>query len=171
MPSVNATSWSPISTTKWVQNIHNDLFEAPSKVMQTAITPRNASNNIEFSWDPEPQPKYHSLGYIYVMHFSELQELLGAVRQFYINFNGRYLDVFTTHLLYSEAIYNVIPLRGYTRYNFSLNATSNTTLPPMINAMEVFSLIPTTNVVTHSTDGRRIQQTSTFMVRYIHTRY
>ncbi|CAN6337026.1 unnamed protein product [Urochloa humidicola] len=152
MPLVDATSWSSISTTKRVQNIANDLFEAPSKVMQTAITPRNASQNIELVWEPSSLPKDPSLGYIAVMHFSELQELQGAVRQFYINFNGRYVDVFTTALLYSEATYNVIPIRGYTRYNVSLNATANSTLPPIINAMEVFSLIPTTNVGTDSVD-------------------
>ncbi|PUZ65101.1 hypothetical protein GQ55_3G196300 [Panicum hallii var. hallii] len=152
MPSVDATSWTVISTAKKVQNINNDLFEAPSKVMQTAITPRNASDNIELFWEPSPLPRDPSLGYIAIMHFSELQELRGAVRQFYINFNGRYVDVFTTELLYSEATYNVIPIRGYTRYNVSLNATANSTLPPIINAMEVFSLIPTTNVGTDSMD-------------------
>ncbi|XP_021303599.1 putative leucine-rich repeat receptor-like protein kinase At2g19210 [Sorghum bicolor] len=153
IPSVDAANWTVISTTSWVQNIHKDLFGAPSKVMQTAITPRNASKNIELFWEPKPVPKDPSLGYITVMHFSELQELPhGAVRHIYISFNGRYVEDFTPDLLYAETAYNVIPVGGYARYNVSLNATANSTLPPIINAMEVFSLFPTTNVGTDSID-------------------
>lgn len=74
------------------------------------------------------------------------------MRQFDINLNGRNVDTFTPYLLYAEASYIFIPTVGYTRYNVSLNATANSTLPPMINAMEVFSLIPTTNVGTDSID-------------------
>nr|AWA44823.1 hypothetical protein SO179B13_000003 [Saccharum officinarum] len=126
-PSVDATNWTVISTRSWVHNVQDDLFPALSKVMQTAITPRNASGNIELFWEPKPVPKDPSLGYIAVMHFSELQELHWRL--------------------------------GYTRYNVSLNATANSTLPPMINAMEVFSLIPTTNVGTDSIDGMECERT------------
>ncbi|KAF8715745.1 hypothetical protein HU200_026690 [Digitaria exilis] len=154
-PWVDATSWSSISTTERVQNIDNDLFEAPSKVMQTAVTPRNASSNIEFFWDNDPQPNDPSPGYIGILHFSEVELLPGsATRQFYININGKqwYPKPFTPEYLYSDAIYNNNPHSGFARYNISLNATGNSTLPPIINAVEVFSVIPTTNVGTDSQD-------------------
>lgn len=156
IPSVDAANWTAMSTRSLVQNIQKDLYAAPSKVMQTAVTPRNASRNIELFWEPKPVPKDPSLGYIAVMHFSELQEPHGgAVRQFCISVNGQNVDTYTPELLYSEAAYVFIPIGeyGYTRYNVSLNATANSTLPPIINAMEVFSLFPTTNVGTDSTDG------------------
>jgi hypothetical protein len=38
-PWVSSTVWDVISTTRTVQNLKDDPFEAPSKVMQTAITP------------------------------------------------------------------------------------------------------------------------------------
>ncbi|GJN14996.1 hypothetical protein PR202_gb01880 [Eleusine coracana subsp. coracana] len=89
-PWVNPTKWAALSTTNRVQNLDDDIYEAPSKVMQTAITPRNASMNIEFYWDSEPQPKDPTPGYIGILHFSELQLLpSNVVRQFYINLNGR----------------------------------------------------------------------------------
>ncbi|CAN6341323.1 unnamed protein product [Urochloa humidicola] len=159
MPWVDATSWSSISTTLRVQNLDNDMFEAPSKVMQTAVTPRNASQNIEFSWDPEPQPKDPTPGYIGIMHFTEVQLLPpGAVRQFYINLNGKpwYPKAFTPDYLSTDATYNSNPYRGLARYNVSINATANSTLPPIINAVEVFSVIPTTNVATDSQDESAI---------------
>ncbi|KAK3135028.1 hypothetical protein QOZ80_5BG0413730 [Eleusine coracana subsp. coracana] len=156
IPLVDTINWAEISTNETVRNINNDLFEAPSKVMQTAIKPRNSSQDIELSWSEPmlPPNKDPSPGYIIVMHFSELQELHGAARQFYINLNSMYLDVFTTTLLYSEAVYSTIPFqRGYTKYTLSLNATENSTLPPIINALEIFSVIPTSDVGTDPLDG------------------
>jgi hypothetical protein len=155
-PFVDATNWSSISTAKRVQNLDKDLFEAPSKVMQTAITPRNASSNIEFFWDAEPHPKDPTPGYIGILHFSEVELLpSNAARQFYINLNGKpwYPKPFTPEYLYTDATYNSNPYRGIARYNISINATANSTLPPIINAVEVFSVIPTTNVATDSQDG------------------
>ncbi|PVH62110.1 hypothetical protein PAHAL_3G207200 [Panicum hallii] len=154
-PFVDATNWSSISTAKRVQNLDKDLFEAPSKVMQTAITPRNASSNIEFFWDAEPHPKDPTPGYIGILHFSEVELLpSNAARQFYINLNGKpwYPKPFTPEYLYTDATYNSNPYRGIARYNISINATANSTLPPIINAVEVFSVIPTTNVATDSQD-------------------
>ncbi|RLN29043.1 putative leucine-rich repeat receptor-like protein kinase [Panicum miliaceum] len=154
-PWLDATSWSSISTSKRVQNLDKDLFEAPSKVMQTAVTPRNASSNIEFSWDAEPHPKDPAPGYIGILHFSEVELLpSNAARQFYINLNGKpwYPKPFTPEYLYTDATYNSNPYRGIARYNISINATANSTLPPIINAVEVFSVIPTTNVGTDSQD-------------------
>ncbi|OEL26034.1 putative LRR receptor-like serine/threonine-protein kinase [Dichanthelium oligosanthes] len=157
IPWVDTATWNSVSTTLRVEDTSNDdIFEVPTKVMQTAITPRNASQNIEFFWDPEPQPKDPTPGYIANMHFSELQLLPGnALRQFYINLNGKpwYPEAFTPTYLVSDSTYNSNPSRGFPHYNISINATANSTLPPMINAVEIFSVISTTNVGTDSQDG------------------
>ena len=149
-----------MSTTLRVEDIADeDMFEVPTKVLQTAITPRNASDNIEFSWDPEPQPKDPTPGYVANMHFSELELLPGnASRQFYVNLNGKpwFPKPYSPVYLVSDTIFNNNPVRGFPHYNVSINATANSTLPPMINAVEVFSVIPTTNVGTDSQDGTRI---------------
>nr|CAB3464667.1 unnamed protein product [Digitaria exilis] len=156
-PWVDTASWNSVSTTLRVEGTEDDgVFEVPIKVMQTAITPRNVSgNNINFFWDAEPQPKDPTPGYIANMHFAELQLLPGnAVRQFYINLNGRpwFPDPFTPTYLVADSTYNTNPARGFPRYNISINAAASSTLPPMINAIEVFSVIPTTNVATDSQD-------------------
>ena len=87
IPIIDATDWAGISTTETVQNEYKDLFEAPSKVMQTAITPRDAANSINFHWDSKPQSKGPSLGYIPVFHFADVLQG-GGVRQFNININN-----------------------------------------------------------------------------------
>ena len=154
-PWVNSSSWTEISTTRRVKYEADSPFEAPMAVMQTAIRPRNASHNIEFDWEPQPQPNDPSPGYIIIMHFSELQLLpSNAVREFYINLNGKLLnrDVMRPPYLYGQASYNTFAIRK-SYYIVSLNATANSTLPPIINALELFSVIPTTNLSTNSQDG------------------
>ncbi|TVU20529.1 hypothetical protein EJB05_36742, partial [Eragrostis curvula] len=146
--------WTTISTTEEVRNFDNDMFEAPSKVMQTAATPRDVSGILEFNWDSQKRPNDQSPGYVANFHFSELQILKNDVRQFYINRNGKlwYREAYTPPYLKSDAIYNDNPSRGIDRYNISLNATANSTLPPIINAVEVFTVISTTTVATDSQD-------------------
>ncbi|XP_015696276.1 senescence-induced receptor-like serine/threonine-protein kinase [Oryza brachyantha] len=154
-PSIDTARYVEISTTKTVQHVEKDVFEAPSAVMQTAIAPRNASDSIEVYWitgagaygDPPP-------GYVAVMHFSELQLLQGgAVRAFSISLNGQWLDLdMRPDYLYADASYNTAPFTGSARYNLTFRATANSTLPPIINALEVFSVIPTTNVPTQPKD-------------------
>ncbi|EEC79558.1 hypothetical protein OsI_20686 [Oryza sativa Indica Group] len=156
VPWINPFDWTVISTTTMVQNIENDIFEAPSRVMQTAITPRNASGNIEFAWDAYTQPKDPTPGYIANFYFTEVQLLpSNALRQLYINLNGRlvYNESYTPLYLYADLIYEKKPFLRYPEYNISINATSNSTLPPIINAIEVFSVMPTINVATDSEDG------------------
>ena len=125
--------------------------------MQTAITPRNASKNIEFLWESEPQPKDPNPRYIGILHFSELELLPSNVtREFYVNLNGKlwYSKAYSPTYLYTDATYNNNnPLSGSTQYNISLNATANSTLPPIINAVEVFNVISTAEFGTDSQDG------------------
>ncbi|CAN6346591.1 unnamed protein product [Urochloa humidicola] len=156
IPFFDAIKWAVISTTNTVNNLYNDPFEAPSKVMQTAATPRNASNSLKFYWNSKPQPKDPFPGYIAVMYFSELQVLPdGALRQFDFNVNGRTrIKDYSPPYLRSGTLYTIgdSPYRGYTRYNVSLDATANSTLPPIINAVETFTVISTTEVGTDPQD-------------------
>ncbi|PVH62115.1 hypothetical protein PAHAL_3G207500 [Panicum hallii] len=122
--------------------------------MQTAITPRNASGNISFTWNSQLRPDDPTPGYVAVLYFAELQSLpSNAVRQFYINLNGElWYRSYSPHYLFADTLHSLSPMRDYAQYNFSINATTNSTLPPIINAVEVFSVISTTNVGTDSQD-------------------
>uniref|UniRef100_A0ACD5U193 Uncharacterized protein n=1 Tax=Avena sativa TaxID=4498 RepID=A0ACD5U193_AVESA len=156
MPMSRPTEWLEISTTKKVQNMEDaDSFEAPSAVMQTAITPVKARSPIEFSWDAQPNVNDPSPGYICILHLSELQLLpSSALRQFYITLNGELWDPrgFTPQYLYKNSAYNTDPQHAFSQYNVSLNATANSTLPPILNALEVFSVLPTSGITTAASD-------------------
>jgi hypothetical protein len=140
-----------------VQEEQNAKFEAPSKVMQTAVKPLNGSKIIELFWEQEPQPKDKTPGYIAILHFTEIEVLTGnESRQFYINLNGElwYPKAYTPPYLDHGYTYNSNPVRrASTQYNISLNATANSTRPPIINAVELFSVFSTRNLGTDSQDG------------------
>jgi len=155
-PLVSTVEWAEISTTKEVQWVDDDPFEAPSAVLQTAIMPRNASENIKVKWSSHPTTIDPSPGYIIILHFAELQVLPGnAVRHLNVELNDKpwYTSDFPLGYLYDIYAHNIIPFRySVDVYNLSVKAASNDTLPPIINAAEVFSVFPTTNLGTDSQD-------------------
>ncbi|VAH09487.1 unnamed protein product [Triticum turgidum subsp. durum] len=158
-PRVDTRTWTEISTTNRVQNINDDLFEAPTAVMQTAIRPRGASRHIELFWDAEPQPSDPSPAYVAIMHLAELQVIpSNAVRQINVILNGKpwYTSGFAPDYLSSGAAYTN-NLYRQSRYNLSIVSTTNSTLPPILNAVEIFSVIPTTNLSTASQDVSTIE--------------
>ncbi|XBJ26828.1 hypothetical protein VPH35_004180 [Triticum aestivum] len=153
LPWVTAREWKEISTTKQVDSADDD-YEVPSAVMQTAFIPLNASMNLEFTWDLDPRPHDPSPGYFMIMHFSELQLLPSdALRQFDININGvsRFTPRGISPTLGVGVIYNEKPYRD-SNYNISINATANSTLLPILNALELFSIMSMTNFGTDSGD-------------------
>jgi hypothetical protein len=93
-----------------------------------------------------------------ILHFSELQKLRpGTARQFYININGILAldNGFTPDYLYSDPVHSTRAFHGFQQYTVSLNATPNSTLPPVLNAIEIFSVLPTTGVPTVAQDGKK----------------
>ncbi|KAF6996953.1 hypothetical protein CFC21_013225 [Triticum aestivum] len=163
IPWADPKEWTEISTTKQVDSDYDD-FEVPTAVMQTALTPLNASMKLELTWDPVPQPHDLSPGYFIIMHFSELQLLpSNALRQFDININGvRLSDDIRLFYLGVGVIYNENPYRDG-NYNISINATANSTLPPILNALELFSIMSTTNF---GTDSRDVSAITTMKAKY-----
>jgi hypothetical protein len=100
--------------------------------------------------DPSP-------GYIFILHFAELQALPAkAVRELRVNVNDKpwfnFDYTFAPVYSYDLPFYRSQPFQ-YSSYNLSIEATSNATLPPFINAAEVFTVFPTTNLGTESQDG------------------
>ncbi|XP_073006812.1 putative leucine-rich repeat receptor-like protein kinase At2g19210 [Typha latifolia] len=152
IPWNNVPYYTEVSTTTTVQNINNDLFEAPTAVMQTAIIPVNSSK-IETYWENSPEDKNPE--YVVVMHFSEIQIYNDSdLREFnvFINDQPWYSLPFTPQKFLSNEIFSIIPSRGSPRYNVSINATSNSTLPPILNAVELFTVLGVTEIATDSGD-------------------
>ncbi|GJN19013.1 hypothetical protein PR202_gb06240 [Eleusine coracana subsp. coracana] len=120
-------SWTEISATSLVENYLTDAYDVPSAVMQTAATPINGSI-IDLLWDPSDPSMNISSRYFFVLYFVELQNVpSNALWQF---------DII-----------------GLPRYSISLVATKSATLPPILNAMEVYLTKPISDIATDPGDA------------------
>ncbi|KAL9679465.1 hypothetical protein QQ045_017327 [Rhodiola kirilowii] len=103
--------------------------------MGTAVTCINTSAPIEFFWRaPDQSYKFYSY-----MHFGEVEKLQpNQTREFVIKLNGlKTSSAIVPNYLYSTVMYDLKALTG-DWFNYSIEQTANSTLPPIMNAIEFF---------------------------------
>ncbi|XP_023000308.1 LRR receptor-like serine/threonine-protein kinase IOS1 [Cucurbita maxima] len=137
--------WSPfnnknfrqLNTSLTIDAKDHTLHHPAAIVMGTAITPKNATQSIELWWESDDENTQY---YIY-LHFAELVELQPKqFRGFNISHNGEYWGgPIVPDYLYTSSIYSTKPL-GFPQkqHKFSFFRTENSTLPPIINGLEVY---------------------------------
>ncbi|XP_027344323.1 LRR receptor-like serine/threonine-protein kinase IOS1 [Abrus precatorius] len=138
--SGNNSDWTQISSPVPTNSFNQGYFQLPAVVMSTAITPKNASAPLVISWEAKDQTEQF---YVY-MHFMEIQELTkNQTREFnivvesnpnfnYPNFSPLFLNVNT--ILTNSAI-------NGKEIKYSLEKTKNSTLPPILNAIEIYKVL------------------------------
>ncbi|XP_077210748.1 putative LRR receptor-like serine/threonine-protein kinase At1g05700 isoform X1 [Tasmannia lanceolata] len=132
--------WTPFSTPSIIE-IENDFgFEPPTMVMSTAVSPLSANDNLNFSF-PMNDTDSGLQFYVY-MHFAELQLLdSNQLREFTLSLNGAFLDgPFSPMYQVARTLSSPSPLTGKDNYTIALYKTTNSTLPPILNAFEIHSV-------------------------------
>ncbi|CAJ2663771.1 unnamed protein product [Trifolium pratense] len=132
------SDWRRLNTSVNNDDLQQNHYKLPAIVMSTAVTPVNGSAAIQFYWSADDVNNQY---YLYT-HFGEVEKLAAnETRAFNINVNGGlfYAPVIP---LYRKAmtIFNNRPLTGATVYQVSLSKTKNSTLPPILNAFEIYKL-------------------------------
>ncbi|XP_042429733.1 putative leucine-rich repeat receptor-like serine/threonine-protein kinase At2g19230 isoform X2 [Zingiber officinale] len=142
--------WTNFHTDSTVQNIDNDHYEVPSVVMQTAASPTN-SRQLVVPWVADPADVNQ---YFYVLHISEIFDLASTdeSRSFDIRIGNILIGNLTPDYLYSDAVVSTLPLVPSPSYNITLEALSSSTLPPILNAVEVYSKMRDQNVASEEKD-------------------
>ncbi|XP_024022548.1 LRR receptor-like serine/threonine-protein kinase IOS1 isoform X1 [Morus notabilis] len=144
----NIDEWKDITTSQTVDS-END-FQPPHVVMNNAAMPANKSAPFRLIFELlDPSTKY----YLY-MHFAELQQLKpNESRAFNINVNGRFLygPLVPTYLLLTT-VYSASPITGEVNYTFTLDKLENSTLPPIVNAIEIYALVGVSQLETDQDD-------------------
>ncbi|XP_010545648.1 PREDICTED: probable LRR receptor-like serine/threonine-protein kinase At1g51860 [Tarenaya hassleriana] len=138
----NFQNWTQISTNKTV-SIDND-YQPPEITMRTASIPIDpmAPMNITLTGLNGTE-----LFYVF-MHIAEIQELgSNETREFTIEYNGRRLyGPFRPIALTTTSVFTPFSVGADAngQYLFTLRRTGNSTLPPLLNAMEVYlvNLLP-----------------------------
>uniref|UniRef100_A0A2N9F2V2 Protein kinase domain-containing protein n=1 Tax=Fagus sylvatica TaxID=28930 RepID=A0A2N9F2V2_FAGSY len=129
--------WKSLSTSLTIDSEMYNPYWVPSVVMSTAATPINESGPLEFYLPPEANSKY----YVY-MHFAELVKLkANQSRSFNITLNGElwYDGTVVPSYLFTNTLFSPSALTGG-NYVFSIFKTENSTLPPIINAIEIYTV-------------------------------
>ncbi|XP_038896175.1 LRR receptor-like serine/threonine-protein kinase IOS1 isoform X2 [Benincasa hispida] len=131
----NSNEWTQVSTNLSVEPIGNNGLQLPSIVMQTASTPKNKSKPLEIWWDAIDSSQYYIL-----MHVAEvLRPEVNKSREFIITYNGDFvLGPIIPNYLSTMSIFPKEPLEGANRHVISFISTEDATLPPIINAFELY---------------------------------
>jgi len=119
--------------------------------MRSAIAPGNESNPLKFNWAPDdPRSKF----YIY-MHFAEVRELQrNETREFDIYINDVILaENFRPFYLFTDTRSTVDPV-GRKMNEIVLQRTGVSTLPPIINAIEIYQINEFLQLPTDQQDGK-----------------
>ncbi|XP_065632094.1 LRR receptor-like serine/threonine-protein kinase IOS1 isoform X2 [Quercus suber] len=135
---LNFNDWKAVSTSLTVNSERHNAYWVPSVVMSTAATPINESAPMEFYVPPTDT---NSEFYVY-MHFAEVVKLrANESRSFNITLNGElwYDEPISPRYLLTDTVYSTTALTGG-KYVFSILKTGNSTLPPIINAIEIYTV-------------------------------
>lgn len=142
-----------INTSFTIDSLVESEYRLPSTVMKTAVKPMNVNDSLEFDFEiGDPTLQF----YVY-MHFAELERLRGnQYREFSIKLNGNLWEKSVVpKYLRSTTILRTQPMRG-SKLRFALCKTSNSTLPPILNAMEIYILRDTLQAPTNQEDVNAI---------------
>ncbi|XP_051195088.1 probable LRR receptor-like serine/threonine-protein kinase At1g05700 [Lolium perenne] len=146
-------NWTEISTTYDIQNNLSGVYDVPSSVIQNAATVN--SSRMDFSWDPSDTSVDISSKYFFVFYLAELQNVpRNAVRQFDIIINNKTWNTqpYTPTYLFANYFSGIVD--GMSNFRVSLVSTKNATLPPILNAMEMYLVKPITEVATDPGDAK-----------------
>ncbi|KAH9665617.1 protein kinase domain-containing protein [Citrus sinensis] len=142
-----------INTSFIIDSLVDSQYRLPSAVMKTAVKPMNVNDSLDFDFEiGDPTLQF----YVY-MHFAELESRQGnQYREFSIELNGNLWEKSVVpEYLQSKTISSTQPARG-SKLNFSLCKTSNSTLPPILNAIEIYILTDTLQEPTDQDDVNAI---------------
>ena len=146
----NFPSYKIISTSSTVDSEISNSYNLPRIVMSTAITTDNASAPLEFHWVPgDPNAKFHLF-----LHFADLEKLqANQSREFNIFQNENHLHgPFSPDYLQSTTLFTTNPMSGES-IDFKFVRTNTSNLPPILNALEIYTVLDTSQSHTDEQDG------------------
>ncbi|KAD6118661.1 hypothetical protein E3N88_09932 [Mikania micrantha] len=131
--------WFPftIPRTRTIQTTSNTVspgpLQVPSRVMSTAIT---STNNLLITWNST------GTTFIFYLHFAGVETLrTNQTREFNIYLNGNHMyGPLSPSTNITSLKCTAPPLTGFSAsYTFEINKTFESTLPPLINALEIYT--------------------------------
>lgn len=127
--------WEPISSSYGSNTLSNNEYRPPVSVMSTAAIPVDVSEPLMFYWETD----YPSQQFYIYMHFAEVQDLnQGDCREFSISLNGALWSGPIIPLNMTPTTLSKFSISAPGYLNFSIYKTNRSTLPPILNALEIY---------------------------------
>jgi hypothetical protein len=107
--------------------------------MNTAATSVNESDPLQYYWDADDVTDEY---YLY-LYFNEVEEFKASeTRAFNITVNDKFLygPVIPKYGAVFTTVFSTGPLTPAARYNVTLSRTEDSTLPPILNAVEIYKI-------------------------------
>ncbi|KAF8388903.1 hypothetical protein HHK36_025584 [Tetracentron sinense] len=144
------TVWDKIKTSRHVEG--TDDYMVPSTVMNTAARPLTGNNSMIIKLTPrDSNSKFH-----YFLYFAEIEQPQDnqLTRKFNITLNNDSLTNEPVIPLYQKttAVKSIKPLVG-NEIVLSISKTTDSTLPPILNAIEIYMVKQFEQSPTDSKDG------------------
>lgn len=147
----NRRSLSGLTHVSTTSDVSNGIYNLPKSVRQNAATLTNASLPLTISWIPEnPNDQF----YVY-LHFAEIQDLQANETREFSVLNG---NLFADPEIPKKFEITTIQSR-YPRTcegeecSLQLTRTQRSTLPPLLNAYEIYRVIQFMQPETNETEG------------------
>ncbi|CAD5315269.1 unnamed protein product [Arabidopsis thaliana] len=149
--------WYPLFDDSWTQVTTNlkvntsITYELPQSVMARAATPIKANDTLNITWTVEP-PTTQFYSYV---HIAEIQALrANETREFNVTLNGEYtFGPFSPIPLKTASIVDLSPGQcDGGRCILQVVKTLKSTLPPLLNAIEAFTVIDFPQMETNGDD-------------------
>ncbi|KAG7653426.1 Protein kinase-like domain superfamily [Arabidopsis suecica] len=139
--------WIPLLLPEWthINTTHHvidsiDGYDPPQDVLRTGAMPANASDPMTFTWNLETATD-QVYGYIYTAEITDVPA--NETREFEVVANDKvHFDPFSPTKFEAQILFNDVPLTcegGFCRVR--LIKTPRSTLPPLMNAFEIFTVI------------------------------
>ncbi|KAG4961511.1 hypothetical protein JHK87_038144 [Glycine soja] len=141
--------WKQLRASIPADSLNQNDYKPPEIILSTAVTPVNASAPLVISWEPPDQTELY---YVY-MHFTEIQVLAkNQTREFNIAQNGKpWYQNMSPPYQNVTTIYSRLGTSGK-KIEYSLEKTKDSSLPPIINAIEIYRVINFQQSDTHQGD-------------------
>ncbi|KAL6285560.1 hypothetical protein ACE6H2_009950 [Prunus campanulata] len=128
--------WTQLNTSSTIGSESDNHYQLPSVVMSTAATPKNPSDHsLRIILPPNINAEYCSY-----LHFAELERAdPNQSRLQQIILNGKLIyGAFAPPYLHTYTIFSASGLNTFGQYNISITRAKNSTLPPILNAFEIY---------------------------------
>jgi len=146
---LNSSSWKSISTSSKI-DVSGDGYKPPFEVIRNAATPTNENDSLEFSWiSDDPNLKFNVYFY-----FAEVEKLnKNQLRKFNVSWNGSPLiKSIIPRYLQATTVFNSKSLVA-NEHLISIQKTEDSTLPPILNAVEIYVVRQLDALPTSEEDG------------------